>query len=165
MRAVTIAARGHSITEIYLEIQNCLDRPLNLFIPAGTYVRAQGSHQNMAVRKEIALAVGAREFRFIKAPAACINAGKPIPGKDDRFRGVAKVGPQVERFLKETPHQPPMVVQAGVWALTDGYNRRQIQDRLLTESSTRVSSSVSDADIDVARAILDRLGIHSSLSD
>jgi hypothetical protein len=165
MRVLDVTAKGKSITEIYVDVQNNFDRPLNVCIPAGTYLRARGSHQNMAVRKEIVFTIASGEARFLKVPAVCINGGLPVPGRDDRFRGVSRVSSHVERFLRETPHHPEMVVQAGVWALTDGYDRQQIKDRLVTRSSSgRVVTGISDSDIDGAKAVLGRLGLQTSLS-
>lgn len=166
MRVLDVTAKGKSITEIYVDIQSNFDRPLNVCIPAGTYLRARGGHQNMAVRKEVVFTIAPGDGRFLKVPAVCINGGLPIPGRDDQFRGVSRVSSEVERFLRETPHHPEMVVQAGVWALTDGYDRRQIKDRLVTNSSSgRSFAGISDGDIDGAKAVLTRLGLQTSLSN
>ena len=67
-----------------------------------------------------------------------------------------------------------MVIQAGVWALTDGYSRQRIQATLRTRRvSTRggipvgegidEGPSISNAQIDRAKAILDRLKISHNL--
>jgi len=68
-----------------------------------------------------------------------------------------------------------MVIQAGVWALTDGYSRQRIQQTLRTRRvSTRYGGipmgagtdegpAISNVQIDRAKAILDRLKISHSL--
>jgi hypothetical protein len=66
-----------------------------------------------------------------------------------------------------------MVVQAGVWALTDGYSRQQIQRTLRTHrvryggltamGGTDEGPAISNAQIDRAKAILGRLGVRNNL--
>ena len=69
-----------------------------------------------------------------------------------------KVAPQVQRFLRESDGSPATVVQAGVWAMTDGYTRDQIKDRLVcTSANGRLRDGISNPDINLARGILNRL--------
>jgi hypothetical protein len=66
-----------------------------------------------------------------------------------------------------------MVIQAGVWALTDGYSRAQIQRTLRTRrvrygitvglGAADEGPAISNAQIDKAKSILARLGIRNSL--
>jgi hypothetical protein len=164
MRILTVKAKGRSITEVYVDVRNRSDCALNVFIPVGTYFRSRGAHQNMAIRKETVFAIDAGGTRFINVAATCINASRPVPGGNDSFRGVDRVTTDLERFMKEAERQPAMVVQAGVWALTDGYGRHQIKERLVTLSSRGSSRlGISDSDVDRAKIILDTLGIRSSL--
>jgi hypothetical protein len=165
LRVLNVTAKGRSITEIYVDVRNRCDKPLNVFIPVGTFFRSRGAHQNMAVRKETVFAIEAGGTRFLNVPATCINAARPVPGREDSFRGVDRVSAEVERFLKETERMPPMVVQAGVWALTDGYGRERIKERLVSVSARGESrSSISDLDVDRAKAILDNLGLSTPLN-
>jgi hypothetical protein len=164
MRVVTVTAKGRSITKIYVDVKSCLDKPLKVLIPHGACFMAKGAHQNMVTRKEFVFALKPLGSRFLNVPASCVNAGRPIPGKADAFKGVKRVSPSVERFLRESDGYGPMVTQAGVWALTDGYDRSQIKGRLTTVySDRRPRTSISDSDIDCAKGILDRLGISSNI--
>jgi hypothetical protein len=100
----------------------------------------------------------------IQVPAACINADCPVPGERDRFRGVAKVRKDLVRFLEKTEHEDPMVTQAGVWAITDGYTKSEVQRRLIVRGEYgRTRSAVSDQQVARAKWILDRLGIRNYL--
>ncbi len=164
IRVVNILAKGKSITEVYVDIENRLDRPINILIPHGTYFVAQGNHQNMVTRKEYLLKIKPNGTRFINVPATCINAGREIPSSKDSFRGVKKVPDHVKRFLKETDGCDPMIIQAGVWYLTDNLSREEIKSRLTTREMTGGHySGISDYDIDNAQRVLERLGIHSKL--
>jgi len=165
MRVVTVTAKGKSISEIYVDVTSRLNRPLKIFIPHGTYFSSQGTHQNMVVRKEFVFALKPLGARFLNVPACCINADRPIPGTTDSFKGVKRVSPSIEKFLRESEGYGPMVTQAGVWALTDGYDRIQIKDRLVTTSSDGKSrNTISDSEIDCAKSILDRLELQSALT-
>lgn len=164
LRAVDVAARGRSITEIHVDVTNRLDRQIKILIPHGTYFQSKGQHQNMVTRKEHVFVVDSRGTRYVAVQAACINADRPIPAREDQFRGVKRVPPNVERFLRASDGYPPMVVQAGVWALTDRYSRRQIRERLQTQSRTgAVDAAISEGDVDQAKGLLDRLQIPHSL--
>ena len=164
MRVVTVTAKGKSITEIYVDVKSFLDKPLKVLIPHGTCFKSKGAHQNMVSRKEFVFALQPLGARFLNVPASCVNAGRPIPGKADAFRGVERVSSPIESFLRESDGYGPMVAQAGVWALEDGYTRSQIKDRLTTVfSDGRSKISISDSDIDCAKGILDRLGINSNI--
>ena len=106
-------------------------------------------------------------------PASCINASLPIPKESDRFRGVSRVSENVRRFMEAAEGEEAMVVQAGVWALTDGYSRSRIQQTLRTRrvryganagsSGSDEGPAISIAQIDKAKAILTRLGIRNNL--
>ena len=165
MRVISATAKGRSITEIYVDVKSRVHRPLKVVIPHGTYFRSQGSHQNMVVRKEFVFALQPLGTRFLNVPACCINADRPIPGATDSFKGVKRVSPSIEKFLRASEGYGPMVSQAGVWALTDGYDRFQIKDRLVTTYSYGKSrNTISDSEIDCAKGILDRLELHSALT-
>jgi len=75
------------------------------------------------------------------------------------------MSPSIEKFIKESEGYGPMVTQAGVWALTDGFDRKQIKERLVTTSSDgRSRNTISDREIDSAIGILDRLELQSALT-
>ena len=96
--------------------------------------------------------------------AACINAARPIPGKSDRFYGVARVPDNVARFLEASKNESQMVIQAGVWTLTDNYSRSDVINHLIARDSRgNTSHPVTQAHCDKAEAILDGLGIRHRL--
>ena len=93
-----------------------------------------------------------------------MNAEAPIPGERDRFYGVARVSDDLARFLEATTDVDPMVVQAGVWALTDGYSAQDVQSRLIARDQFgHTRQAVSDAQTAEAGRILDSLGIRHNL--
>lgn len=164
MRAVTVLAKGRSITEVYVDIENHLDKSLKIILTHGTYLCAKGAHQNMVAREEVVFDVMPGETKYLTVPAACINAERDIPTKNDGFRGVKKVPKTVERFLRESAGSSSNVVQAGVWAITDGYTRDQIRERLITTMpQSKGGGAITDRDITIAKAILDRLEIQTNI--
>src|SRR5205085_809517 len=100
----------------------------------------------------------------ITVEASCINAALPIPRNRHRFTGVKRVPDDLARFLRATQHESAMTVQAGVWALTDGYSANDVQARLrIPGGGGRTRSAVTDEDIRNARRILDQLNIDHGL--
>lgn len=165
MRILTITAKGKSITELYVDVSSHCSQPLKVVIPHGTYFKSRGSHQNMAARAESVFEIEPGKSRFLQLDATCLNAGRPIPGRDDHFRGVARADDEVVRFLKAANAYSAMAVQAGVWSLTDHLDRKAIRDRLYSLSSSgRRGSSISESDMDDAARLLDRLDIDSPLT-
>jgi hypothetical protein len=164
-RVVTVTAKGRSITEIYVNITSRLERPIKAVLSHGTFFCSKGIHQNMVIRKEVPFLLRPLSVKYMTVPATCIDAERPIPSGKDCFKGVRKVSPRVEQFLRESDGCSSNVVQAGVWAITDGYSREQIKRRLVrTSSGGRVIASISDSDITMAKALLSRLGIPSNLN-
>jgi hypothetical protein len=157
-------ATGQSITNIRGEVENLLMKSLQVSVEPGTYFVARGDFQNMVTREPYHFSLGPQERRTVSINATCINAGRPVPSETDRFDGVARVPDDVGRFLKAAQGAGPMVVQAGVWALTDGYTGSQIRAHLVRQDrvGNRVSA-VSEQDIARARRILDGLGIQHRL--
>jgi len=97
-------------------------------------------------------------------PASCINASRPIPGEKDLFLGVARVSDDLVRFLNMTKFADPMTVQAGVWAITDGYRQADVQARLVSRNSHgETHPAISDNQVAEARRLLDALGISHKL--
>ena len=118
----------------------------------------------MVTRKEFLFKIDPNGTRFINVPASCINAGLDIPSKKDSFRGVKKVPGHIRKFLRETDGCSAMMVQAGVWALTDDLSGEEIKRRLTNrDSSGRRYNSINDYDIADARQVLARMGIQSRL--
>lgn len=174
---VSVRGTGQSITEISVEIASRVREPLAVAIPHGTYFVSRGAHQNMVTRTSRQLVLQPLATARIHVPAACINAALPIPATEDRFDGVAQVPADLRRFLEAAENEDTMTVQAGVWALTDNYDRERIQAHLRMrqtyshrDSSSRAGTTafdngpaISARQIDHAKAILDRLGIHHRL--
>jgi hypothetical protein len=160
---------GQTITEISAKIINRVNQPLHVLIPHGTYFVSVGNYQNMATRKKYKLSLKPLATHEITVPASCINANLPIPGENDHFSGVARVSKNAARFLEATDNEDAMVIQAGVWAITDNYTREQIKSHLrlrrtyLDSFRSEEIPAVSDEQIDKAKIILNRLGISNYL--
>ena len=155
---------GQSITEIYGKVENLIRKKLKVVVNPGTYFLSSGSHQNMVTRTEYTFTLWPCSTQHLGIQASCINANRPIPGQSDRFYGVARVSDDLARFLEATQDTDPMVVQAGVWAITDGYSAHDVQTRLVAHDQYgNTRQAVSDAQIAEARRILDRLGINHKL--
>jgi hypothetical protein len=173
---VNAKGTGQSITDISAEIVSRVTLPLKVSVPHGTYFVSRGNHQNMVTRRKYQFELRPLETEHIRVPAACINASLPIPSEKDRFSGVARVSDHVRRFMEAAEGEDAMVIQAGVWALTDGYSRYRIQATLRTRrvssrygvhlsgaTGTDEGPAISSAHIDRAKAILDRLKISHNL--
>jgi len=161
---VRARATGQSITEIYTKVENLIRKKLKVVVKSGTYFLSSGSHQNMVTRSEYTFTLWPCRTQRLGIEASCINASRPIPGQSDRFYGVARVSDDLARFLEATQDTDPMVVQAGVWAITDGYSAHDVQARLVAHDQYgNTRQAVSDAQVAEARRILDRLGISHKL--
>lgn len=161
---VRARATGQSITRIFGEIENLVDRPLRVNIKPGTCFVASGAFQNMVTRREHTVTVYPASTQNVSVDAACINANLPIPNDKDRFRGVRRVSDKLSRFLEATQSCDAMTVQAGVWALTDNYSGEQVKSHLVqTDRSGRRSQAVSDQNIAEAKRVLEQLGIRTRL--
>lgn len=155
---------GQSITQIYGEIENLIDRKVNVLIKPGTYFVARGDRQNMVTRREYAFTLYPAATQNVSIDAACINADRPIPTKDDRFEGVRRVSDDLARFLEASIGAGAMVVQAGVWALTDGYSGDDVRQHLVhVDQHGNRTQAVSERDVVEARRILAELGIRNAL--
>jgi len=163
-RFVLPRATGQTITHINAQVENRTEKRLRVLVKPGTYFVSSGGHQNMVARSEHRFTLRARSTEKIYVPASCINAALPIPGAQDQFHGVAKVSNDLVRFLEKARGEDDMVVQAGVWALTDGYSKYDIQTKLVARSSSGSSRpAVSDQQVARAKRILDELGIGNRL--
>jgi hypothetical protein len=173
---VSARGTGQTITDITAEITSRVSVPLKVSVAHGTYFVSSGNHQNMVTRRKYQFDLRPLGTERVRVPASCINASLPIPSEKDRFNGVARVPSDVRRFMEAAEGEDAMVIQAGVWALTDGYSRERIQQTLRTRrvstrhgipvtemSGTDEGPAISNAQVDRAKAILDRLGLHHNL--
>jgi len=161
---VSVQGTGQSIQQIYAKIDNQIRKRLLVVIKPGTYFVSAGNHQNMATRREYRLYLSSCGSQNVAIDAACINAGRPIPGQRDRFEGVQRVSPEVAHFLQATERSDPMTIQAGVWALTDQMSGQQVMSRLvLVDQQGNRRQAISAGNVTEARQILSRLGIVNRL--
>lgn len=151
---------GQSITRVYAEIENLIRKKLRVVVAPGTYFVSRGGHQNMATTSEYTFTLYPCGTERVGISAACINADRPIPGVKDKFHGVARVPDGVARFLAASRSEDPMVIQAGVWTLTDGYTREAVINHLIARDRYgNTTHPITDRHCDQAQAILDRLGL------
>jgi hypothetical protein len=157
---VRARANGQSIVNVNADVESLIRKPLRVIVNPGTYFVASGGHQNMVTTQKYSFSLSSCGQHRMDVRAACINANRPIPGKNDRFRGVARVPDAVARFLEASAGEDPMVVQAGVWTLTDGYSRDQVIRHLISrDHNGNTWHPVTQAHCDKAKAILNSLGI------
>jgi len=155
---------GQSITNIYVDVENLIRKELRVIVAPGTYFVSSGQHQNMATTTEYTFTLYPCSTQHLNIRATCINANLPIPGKADRFCGVARVTDNVARFLEASKNEGPMVIQAGVWTLTDNLTRHDVINHLISRDNLGFTSHpVTDDDCDRASDILDELGISHRL--
>ncbi|MGD0816417.1 MAG: hypothetical protein ABSA83_22730 [Verrucomicrobiota bacterium] len=173
---ISAKGTGQTITDIRAEIVSRVNVPLKVSVAHGTYFVSRGNHQNMVTRRKYQFDLRPLGSERIRVPASCINASLPIPNEKDKFSGVSRVPDKVRRFMEAAEGEDAMVIQAGVWTLTDGYSRQRIQSALRKRRvSTRYGipldgitgsdegPAISIAEIERAKAILDRLRISHNL--
>jgi hypothetical protein len=167
---IRIRGWGQTITNIKVEIENRTNSSIRVYIPHGTYFVANGNHQNMVTRYDHSFTISARSHTQLDIPAACINANLPIPNLNDGFGGISRVSDSLLSFLVQSQGEDTMTIQAGVWAITDGYNRSAIQSHLrrrgIDQRTLREfdhGSAISEGHIEKAKEILDALGISNKL--
>lgn len=151
---------GQSIKKIFVDVENLIRKKLHVVVKTGTYFVSSGGHQNMATTTEYAFTLLPCATEHLGIKAACINANRPIPGKNDQFYGVARVSDEVARFLEASKTEDSMVIQAGVWTLTDNYSRYDIIKHLISKDSHgNTWHPVTHEHCDRAKEILEKLGI------
>jgi len=151
---------GQSITKVYADVENLIRKKLSVVVTPGTYFVSAGGHQNMATTTEYRFTLYPCSTEHLIFNAVCINANRPIPGKGDRFYGVARVSDNVARFLEASKNEDPMVIQAGVWALTDNYSRYDVIHHLISRDNLgNTRHPVTDDHCNKAKEILELLGI------
>jgi hypothetical protein len=163
---VRARARGQSITQIHGEIENLIAKRLRVMITPGTYFVARAGVQNMVTRREYNFTLHPTATQSVSIDASCINAGRPIPGADDRFRGVRRVPDTLARFLAHAAANgaDAMTVQAGTWTLTDGYSGADVMNHLVVvDPHGNRRQAVNDHHIREARRMLGELGIGNRL--
>lgn len=157
-------ATGQSITRIYGEIENLIEKKLNVIIEPGTFFVANGNFQNMVTREVYSVTLYPNSTERVILDAACINANLPIPGERDRFSGVNRVSKDLTQFLVASKNADRMTVQAGVWAITDNYTGEAVKAHLVSvDQYGNQHQAVSDWHIDEARRILRKIGVQSRL--
>jgi hypothetical protein len=157
-------ATGQSITHINGAVESLIRKRIRVVVRPGTFFRSSGAHQNMVTRTTHRFWLNPCFTVQIQVPASCINAECPIPGERDRFRGVAKVKKDLIRFLEAAENEEPMVVQAGVWAITDRYTKADVQRKLFVRDQFgRTWAAVSNHQVARAKRILDKLRIRNYL--
>ena len=157
-------ATGQSITRIYGEIENLIEKKLNVIIEPGTYFVANGNFQNMVTREDYSVSLYPNSTARVTIDAACINANLPIPGERDRFSGVNRVSNDLTQFLIASTNADRMTVQAGVWAITDNYTGEAVKAHLVSvDQYGNRHQAVSDRHIDEARRILRKIGVQTRL--
>jgi hypothetical protein len=163
-RFVRATATGQSITRISAKLENLLPKKLHVVIPPGTYFLSSGNHRNMVARKEQVITLLPLSSRQVFIDASCINAPRPIPSDSDAFNGVERTSGDLARFLLAAGDAGPMAVQAGVWALTDGYTCYDVKTHLsMRDQNGNTRPAVTDSEIAEARRILKCLGIRNNL--
>lgn len=151
---------GQSITRIYADVENLIRKTVRVVVKPGTYFVSSGGCQNMATTAEYTFTLYPCATERLGINAACINANLRIPGKEDSFYGVARVSDDVARFLEASKNEDPMVIQAGVWTLTDNYSRYDVINHLISKDNRgNTWHPVTNDHCDKARAILEKLGI------
>jgi hypothetical protein len=165
LRLIDVIGIGGAITYVDVTITNLTDYRLRIRMSPGTCFVATGQCQDMAVRREECLELSPRGMATQRVAAVCVNAARPIPKNTDRFHKLRSVPDDLRRFLCATENADPMVVQAGVWSLTDRYTPSQIRARLHNRDSAagRVSEAITNNDVMEAKRILDGLRIRSHL--
>jgi hypothetical protein len=181
---VRVNGSGESITKIYAEFENLINKRLCAFVEIGTYFTSLGGHQNMAATTGYTITLNPLGKVGADIEAVCINANRPVPRNSDRFEGVSMVSDNVALFIKECQKtyssssarggsslfdeilnesrqdEKAMVIQAGVWALTDRYSHHQIVNHLsLKDSRGNISRPINARHIMKAAEILMKLRI------
>jgi hypothetical protein len=161
---ISVQGVGQNITRVNIEVENLLRKPLIVAVKPGAYFQSTGEHQNMATTRYYQFELPPLGRMTMAVDAACINAALPIPGKVDGFAGVAHVGPNVARFLEASTGMNNLIVQSGVWAITDSLSGYAIKDRLKGRNEDGESVQIIfDHHIEEAKALLDQLGIGHQL--
>jgi len=157
---------GQSITKLHAEVENLIRKKLNVTVAPGTYFVSSSTHQNMVTTIDYSFTLHPCSSQYLEIKAACINADRPIPGKSDRFNGVARVSENISRFLEASRNKDPMVIQAGVWALTDNYSRTKIKNHLFSRDQYgNITYPITDNHINKAAEILDQLNLPHFLGE
>lgn len=159
-RLVLPRATGQTITSINAEIHNRTGKRVDVIIPVGTYFIASSRHQNMVTSQPYRFQLQEHATTRISVQAACMNANRPIPGERDRFKGVARAPTKIVKFLVHARSYDPMTIQAGVWAISDRYTKREVQARLITSAG---APAISDKQAATAKVLLDQLQIRNRL--
>lgn len=179
-RLIKVLTTGESIAGVQASVSNRSTRPLKVRILRGTYFVSTGGFQNMVARKEYEFELSRRATQHISVEASCMNAHLRVPNSGDKFAGVARASEELNRFLNAAVREDALTIQAGVWAVTDGYDREMLLHRLRSRTVRQEIDRgpwqpppsgapahglppITDEQIDRAAVLLSRLGIRHAL--
>ncbi|NUQ23975.1 MAG: hypothetical protein HUU34_08475 [Saprospiraceae bacterium] len=162
---VRAKATGQSIEVIHAQVESLVRKRLLVLVSPGTYFVSSGSHQNMVTKRPHTFTLYPLDTTHFSVGAACINANLPIPGEKDMFYGVRKVSDDLVRFLEAAQGEDSMTVQAGVWAITDGFSAYQLQHHLYFADryGNNRRQAIGNDNIAKAKQILQKLSIRTNL--
>jgi hypothetical protein len=162
---IKVVAKGKSITRLEARLTNLVETPLDVVIHPGTYFVADGAHQDMVIIEKVHLRLPPGASYDLTLRVACMRAKRCVPRARDGFQRVAQANDEIRRFLDASDGLSAMAIQAGVWSLSDRYSRADVQTRLtIADLWGRVSSAVTDEDLDQASRVLDGLWIPHGLA-
>ena len=160
---VRIEVLGESITVVTAAVTNSTGVYMKVRIPIGTLFLASGHWQDMVSTADVRLELepGTTQLRI---PVACARAELPIPKEGNGFRGVARAEGDLDKLMRSIAWKSrynSLVIQAAVWAVTDGYSGYRIRERLV---DARTGARVITPEIlEAARQLLKHAGIERSL--
>jgi hypothetical protein len=158
-------ASGLTITQVTVKLTSlCETGPTPFLIEPGWYFVADGHHQNMVITQMKEGETRARESMEFILQAACLNAHLPVPRRGEKLSKIGLVDRDLKQFLDAAQHDDPMVIQAGVWALTDKLGPLAIQFRLEKGSWLEREVAIKPEHISEAGERLRQLGISSTIS-
>ena len=157
---VQVFGSGISDRQLSAEIVNLIRRTLRAVIRPGTFFVAEGQHQHMVTRCPYSVTLPPCTATTISIDAASLEASRPTPTLGDRFSGAHSASKEIRRFLEATQDARWIVVQAGLWALTDNYSEYDIRTRLAAKDPDGDDrQGIAQKDFFEAKRILDKLDL------
>jgi len=150
---VRATGTGGSIETVNATFENLTLKNIHVVIAPGTFFISSAFHQNMVTTTQYSFVLHPSGTHRLRVSAACINANRPVPRERDYFSGVARVPKSIARFLEASKGESSMVIQAGVWTLTDNLSRHQLINYQVS------GHAITHAHCDRAKEILNQLGI------
>jgi hypothetical protein len=124
--AIAIQCEGINIQYVKLSLVNNTNEELRVLIPVGTIFVSSGAHQSMSSAEPYEAVLDPHRSATLKVRVACINKLRPVPNPDSRFSRIEQSSGPLLEFLRVSTTEPPAVIQAGVWAITDGTLKAQL---------------------------------------